>query len=341
MSRLRKKVAKDEEKDRKEQLQRAIDNLQAYADNYYKQLEDATQIYTNEMRNQYDVAREVAKAKYDIVVEYLGKEEEARRWLNEEMIQITKDEMAANREEFEKWMADFGTWQGNFAWGMEDAKQKVKSWGETWQEIGGQINEQFAGGLTDALFSFGESAQSAGQAFENFAKRTLEWIARIILQQTILNALMGVAGLGGGSGTPHVKVINGSTTAFGMHAGGIVGSDRASFIRSIDPSVFTNALKLHTGGILSDEVPAILKKGEGVFTPEQMRALGANQTSPSVQINHNWAGATIMDQETLRRTLQTVATQTSLEVTRLTAATSVRNSLKGGHPLRRDLKRGI
>jgi hypothetical protein len=41
--------------------------------------------------------------------------------------------------------------------------------------------------------------------------------------------------------------------------------------------------KMHTGGIFDpgrgDEGLALLKKGEGVFTPDQMTALGTNRSS--------------------------------------------------------------
>ena len=69
-----------------------------------------------------------------------------------------------------------------------------------------------------------------------------------------------------------------------MHTGGIVGA--ASVHRAVSPGIFTGAQKYHTGGIIGGpklsrgEVPIIAQEGEGVFTPEQMSALGGfNQTS--------------------------------------------------------------
>lgn len=41
----------------------------------------------------------------------------------------------------------------------------------------------------------------------------------------------------------------------------------------------------HTGGIVGDEVPIIAKRGEGVFTKEQMKALGDNGSHVSVNVN--------------------------------------------------------
>lgn len=60
-----------------------------------------------------------------------------------------------------------------------------------------------------------------------------------------------------------------------FHSGGVVGSDAPSGIR-----------KFHSGGIIgANEVPAILKKGEGVFTPEQMKAMGGDEVHVTMNVN--------------------------------------------------------
>ena len=57
-----------------------------------------------------------------------------------------------------------------------------------------------------------------------------------------------------------------------LHTGGIVGGSEGA-PRAVNASVFANAPRFHTGGIVGNEVPAVLQKGEGVFTKEQMRSL--------------------------------------------------------------------
>ena len=52
---------------------------------------------------------------------------------------------------------------------------------------------------------------------------------------------------------------------------GIVGKEGASRFVSLLP-------KFHSGGLSGDEQVAVLREGEGVFTPEQMKALGGNHT---------------------------------------------------------------
>ncbi len=59
-----------------------------------------------------------------------------------------------------------------------------------------------------------------------------------------------------------------------FHGGGIVGGT-PTFTRPVNDNLFIGAPRFHDGGILApDEVPAILQRGEGVFTAEQMAALG-------------------------------------------------------------------
>jgi len=68
-----------------------------------------------------------------------------------------------------------------------------------------------------------------------------------------------------------------------LHGGGIVGKEGG--IIMAPATTFVNAPRFHSG----NEYPAILREGEGVFTPEQMRAMsparGLAQSSPSVVIN--------------------------------------------------------
>lgn len=59
-------------------------------------------------------------------------------------------------------------------------------------------------------------------------------------------------------------------------------------LKAVSPSVFENAPRFHTGGLVGGEIPIIAKKGETVFTPGQMKALGAELNSkPPVYVNVN------------------------------------------------------
>jgi len=69
------------------------------------------------------------------------------------------------------------------------------------------------------------------------------------------------------------------------HVGGVIGSDPLPS-RSVHPTVFDNAPRFHGGGVVGNEVPIIARRGETVFTPGQMRALGAELgQKPEVKVN--------------------------------------------------------
>lgn len=82
-------------------------------------------------------------------------------------------------------------------------------------------------------------------------------------------------------------LLNGIASYFGFataHTGGIVGSDNLRKTYA-SPEVFFNAPKFHGGGIVGDEVPIIAKRGEGVFTREQMKAIGDRESTVNISVN--------------------------------------------------------
>ncbi len=87
----------------------------------------------------------------------------------------------------------------------------------------------------------------------------------------LLSGIFGGGSSGGGIGT--MQIGSQLFPTVGFHSGGIVGSE-PTFERYVNPSHFDNAPRFHGGGIAGDEVPIIARKGEGVFTEGQMKALG-------------------------------------------------------------------
>lgn len=72
----------------------------------------------------------------------------------------------------------------------------------------------------------------------------------------------------------------------GYHTGGIAGQE-PTFTRMVPAAAYRNAPRYHTGGISGDEEPAILKKGEGVFTEAQMRKLAPSNGGTVVNVINN------------------------------------------------------
>ncbi len=84
-----------------------------------------------------------------------------------------------------------------------------------------------------------------------------------------------------------------------FHAGGVAGLEGGAR-RFIHPAYFENARRMHAGGLAGDEVPAILRRGEGVFTREQMRAMGGATPIVKIEVN-NQAGPVTARQEGVPR----------------------------------------
>jgi len=147
--------------------------------------------------------------------------------------------------------------------GFEDASRRVLSWSEMLYNIGETIADKIADDLTSSILEFADGTKTAEQAFRDFAKSVIDWLAKMIIKQTLLNALNKSFGLGGGGGgstydTSWISVNK-------PHSGGVVGS-KLFARKQVDPSLFNYAPRLH-GGLRKDEYPAILQKGEEV-TPK-------------------------------------------------------------------------
>lgn len=156
-----------------------------------------------------------------------------------------------------------------------------------------EISSSLSSDLTSGLTDIATGTKSVSQGFSDMTTSILRDIEQMIiklyvvgpLMQSLQGGLSGLGGLGGLFGSSSgaaAQAASASTLASntggaffgpGFHSGGIVGSE-PSFMRLVSSSHFADAPRFHTGGIAGDEVPIIARKGEGVFTPGQMRALG-------------------------------------------------------------------
>jgi tape measure domain-containing protein len=108
--------------------------------------------------------------------------------------------------------------------------------------------------------SIGDAFKDLGQITQQFFSSLLIDIGQAILKQIILNALLAAAKSSGAGGS----IIGGIASL--LHSGGPADAGKP---RLVDPAIFKNAIRYHSGGIVglkSDEIPAVLQKGEFVLS---------------------------------------------------------------------------
>jgi lambda family phage tail tape measure protein len=140
--------------------------------------------------------------------------------------------------------------------------------------------------MEDALVSF---VTTGKVEFGSLADSILADITRLAVRQAITaplaaallgssgGAAAGTATAGSGSESAGLLAGLGTYLAGLFHSGGIAGNETHRN-RAVDASVFATAPRYHAGGLAGlapDEVPAILRRGEAVLTPGQMKALGS------------------------------------------------------------------
>ena len=187
-------------------------------------------------------------------------------------------------------------WSDQMKLGFRNLSEETRSWGELITEETETVTNKMIDGFTDAWQSWMEGSKSANEATKEFALDTLGYLNKVIMKQLLMRSLFGGSGAGGGITGAIGSLFGGGqeatnqfyTSTYGsqsslspfepatfdkMHSGGIVGKDAGDKVREISENLMNVAPRLHNG-LKPDEYPAVLQKGEGVFTKGQMEAMG-------------------------------------------------------------------
>lgn len=171
--------------------------------------------------------------------------------------------------------------------GLRASKQDGIDLSKETEKERAKFADDVRGDLSGAFQAAFASTDNPIKAFGLSLASTVQQRLAAALADTLANAALGGGSKGGGLGgllglfgsafssaggsvNPNVS---GADLALFYHGGGIAGQGRD--VRRVPAGVFNGAPKYHGGGLAGDEVPAILRKGEGVFTQGQMKALGA------------------------------------------------------------------
>lgn len=121
-------------------------------------------------------------------------------------------------------------------------KNALEEWGtisERFASLGADLAKSMETNITDGLMDMITGAADAEEAMVKMFRNIGLEMMRAMIQKLIVQSVLGSIGFG--------------------HAGGVVG-------QSIP--------RMHGGGVVGDEMPMVARRGEVVFTPDQMDALG-------------------------------------------------------------------
>ncbi|MBY3231882.1 tape measure protein [Rhizobium laguerreae] len=203
--------------------------------------------------------------------------------------QATQEAIAAGEDEVEatrRGEAQKAAIRAQYAQEMSPMQKQFKEWGDLQSNLA-QGSARWMDSLADGIAGL---VTGTGDL-----KQVLQGILKDIVSMGVKYMMSGMfSGKGGGAAAGGKK--GGAAAAGGSkkglvptaHTGGIIGSSALS-PKMAHAAMFAGAPKFHTGGIvdslLPSEVPIIAKKGEGVFTPEQMDAMGGFSQSQSIVIS--------------------------------------------------------
>ena len=162
-------------------------------------------------------------------------------------------------------------------------RNALESMFDDWEKLSDNFWGQMADTVSDATDELINFCETGKMNFQNLIDDMLRGLAKLMAKALIARtALAFMTGGASGAAEPGMGFLSGL-----FHTGGVVGKEVPS-TRMVSPEDFAGATKYHSGGITglkSDEIPAILQKGEGVFTKEQMAAMGGQGGATNVQVN--------------------------------------------------------
>lgn len=193
-----------------------------------------------------------------------------------EMLSLTDQERAV-RERIRGLNIDFNSSRGQSLAAQLKYNEELKISQDLIKTAATDFRATFVSELQNGVGAWKAFEKAGLTALGNIANK----LADMALQNLAVKAFGGVnffnlfGGAPGSSSPISVVGMNGPLATPTFHSGGIAGTDQVSH-RYVSPAHFENAPRFHSGYMPwgSDEMGAIIRKDEGIFTPAQMRALG-------------------------------------------------------------------
>ncbi|MDO5757300.1 MAG: tape measure protein [Rhodobacterales bacterium] len=158
--------------------------------------------------------------------------------------------------------------------GWDAVDKSLTDYAEKARNIGGDIGSALVNGFQSAENAVGDFVKTGKVNFRDLVTSMLADMAKLGARRFLLGPLAGML-----SGMMPGLAGAGGLSANIFHAGGMVGGSAPS--RMVPAMAFANASRMHNGGwagLRSDEVPAILQKGERVLSRREVSGYGSGVT---------------------------------------------------------------
>jgi tape measure domain-containing protein len=239
--------------------EKAIDSLKEYQSELKSIIAENTGDREMALEAELEYIEQWKKAKYE-EIDALNAENEITLKLKESVDQLAE----AKGKSAQIKQNELQTWANTAKTGMEQL-----------QTVAISAAESFSTGFTDAFMSFVDGTKSAKDAFKEFAATFLKEIAKMIMQQMILNAIKSATSYG-----------------FAMADGGILPGGIAFADGGIAPGGFK---AFSTGGIVNQPTVGIVGEGkfneaivplpDGRSIPVVMKGGNQNQNNFNIAVN--------------------------------------------------------
>lgn len=198
---------------------------------------------------------------------------------------------------------------------MNDGLAATTRLSSSMKELGSSIENNAVSGLVDMVSRQKTVGQAATDMQLQFERAIDQMIIKTYIIEPLLSSLRtAISGtgilslLGGGGASAAAASVPTALPTTGLdllaaihHSGGVVGSPGMPG-RYVHAAYFDDAKRMHTGGIVGDEVPIIARKGEVVGWPNQLAAAygasGGGGSNVQVNVNvNNTSGSDVQVQQ--------------------------------------------